>query len=482
MFDSEKTKEQLLLENTYLRQVVAEWESKYSILEQLARSTEERYLNITSAVSDYIFSVHIVDGNPIETVHGPACYAITGYTPKEFYENSYLWINMVYPEDRANVLDHVGKILSGKEAKPIEHRIIRKDGVIRWVRNTPVCQYDEQGRLKTYDGLIQDITEIKRAYETLRISEEKFSKAFHSSPDAISIVGIADNVFIDINSAFERILGYSRDEVVGRKAKELNLWANPYDREIVVEEILNTGRISNREIKVRTKSGEIITVLVSAEKIIMDDKECLLYVSRDITERIRIFYNLLNQKITFEENTKLLKAKIEVVEGLFMWQFIDSTFSDMRQLNISYVRDKDATFNVELLSFIEEIKRSINNYIVVNIENISIFPQQQKSPVIYALIFRVIELVCSISDENAHINLSVSEVSNRLIFKIITKLPTEFNNRKFDYISRLTTRSINFDTYEYALNLFFSRLISGYYYSSIDNYHFSVFFTLCDSK
>jgi PAS domain S-box-containing protein len=283
MSDNEKTKEQLLLEIAYLKQVILEWENKYKALEAFAKATEERFLNITSAVSDYIFSVHIVDGNPVETVHGPACYAITGYTPREFYEDPYLWINMVYPEDRAMVLDHVAKILAGKEVKPLEHRIIRKDGVIRWVRNTPVCQYDEEGKLKTYDGLIQDITDFKRAIDTLKLSEEKFQKAFRCSPDIITITTIIEGRFIDVNDAFQRETGYSRDEVLGAKIKDFDIYVDYSVRAEIVEELLSKGKVSNKELKLRTKRGDILVVLASAEPIVMGDEQCMITVARDIT-------------------------------------------------------------------------------------------------------------------------------------------------------------------------------------------------------
>ncbi|MCX8027081.1 MAG: PAS domain-containing protein [Thermodesulfovibrionales bacterium] len=472
MFDTEKTKEQLLLENSYLKQVISEWESKYRTLEQLARSTEERYLNITSAVSDYIFSVHIVDGNPVETVHGPACYAITGYTPKEFYENSYLWINMVYPEDRASVLDHVAKILSGKEVKPIEHRIIRKDGVIRWVRNTPVCQYDEQGRLKTYDGLIQDITDIKRAYETLKMSEEKFSKAFHSSPDAISIISIDDNLFIDVNKAFEKIFGYSREEVIGKTAKELNLWANPYDREAVIEEIMKTGKLSNREIKIKTKSGDIITVLVSAERIVMDDKECLLYVSRDITERIRIFYNLLNQKINLEENVKILRAKMDVIDDIFMWQFINSTFLEMQYLNINYAQEDD-NLNDSLTNFIDKLNQLSDTNISVDLPDSLLIIKKETSPIVLATLFRIIELISSLTPINNTLSLSAYEDNGRVRFSVETAINKDLQNKK-TFTSKLTKRSIDIYTYEYAFYLVSSKILNGYYYSFVKDERFSL--------
>lgn len=158
-----KTKEELSYTAAYLEMVNAELEEKLRQTEEVLRTVTEQYRRITTAVSDYIFSVHVVGGEPVKTVHGPACTRITGYTPEEFAGNKYLWIVMVKEEDRPMVLKYVADILSGHEVKPIEHRILRKDGVMRWVRNIPVCQYDKEGHLVTYDGLIQDITDQKLA-------------------------------------------------------------------------------------------------------------------------------------------------------------------------------------------------------------------------------------------------------------------------------------------------------------------------------
>ena len=142
MSDEEKTPNEVSYEIAYLRVLLADVELKNRQAEDLLRVVTDQYRRITEVVSDYIFSVHVVDGNPVETVHGRGCLSITGYAPDEFSSNNFLWINMVYEEDRAPVLRHVAGILSGKDTAPFEHRIVRKDGAMRWVRNTPVCQYD----------------------------------------------------------------------------------------------------------------------------------------------------------------------------------------------------------------------------------------------------------------------------------------------------------------------------------------------------
>jgi PAS domain S-box-containing protein len=139
---------------------------KHRAQEALRRS-EERYRRITQSLTDYIYSVHVEDGRPVETTHGPGCAAVTGYTSEDFAADPYLWFRMVDELDRQVVVEQARHVLEGHDPQPIEHRILRKDGVRRWVRNTPVPHFDSQGRLVSYDGLIQDITERKRAEEAL---------------------------------------------------------------------------------------------------------------------------------------------------------------------------------------------------------------------------------------------------------------------------------------------------------------------------
>ena len=130
--------------------------------EESLRESEERYQRITQAITDYIFTVRVVDGRVAETTHGPGCVTITGYRDEEFASDPFLWFRMVEPEDRPEVEKQSQRVLAGEDPPPLEHRIIRKNGTVRWVRNTFVPHRNAQGALVSYDGLIQDITERVR--------------------------------------------------------------------------------------------------------------------------------------------------------------------------------------------------------------------------------------------------------------------------------------------------------------------------------
>jgi PAS domain S-box-containing protein len=130
------------------------------------RNSEERYKKLLNSVTDYIYTVELKEGKPVATRHGPGCLAVTGYAPEEYESVPNLWYLMIHPDDREPVVKQLNQVHSGK-AQPLEHRIIHRDGSVRWVRNTQVPRLDEQGQVVAYDGLISDITARKLAEEKL---------------------------------------------------------------------------------------------------------------------------------------------------------------------------------------------------------------------------------------------------------------------------------------------------------------------------
>src|SRR5713226_602567 len=141
--------------------------SKKQTAEQATLESEQRFKRLLASVTDYVYAVTVEDGRAVSTFHGPGCEAVTGYTSNEFEQDQQLWYRMIREEDRPAVLAQAERILRGQETPPLEHRIIHKDGSVRWIRNTTVPRKDAQGRLVAYDGLVYDITERKQAEERL---------------------------------------------------------------------------------------------------------------------------------------------------------------------------------------------------------------------------------------------------------------------------------------------------------------------------
>ena len=133
----------------------------------------------------------------------------------------------------------------------------------------------------------RDITEQKRAENTLRESEERFSRFFRASPIGTSITSLSDGQIVDINDALLDSSGYTRVELVGQDTLKLKIWANPEDRPKWQKTLEEQGRIKDFETRFRKKSGEIRDVLVSAEVIEVAGQQFILSLVYDITERKR---------------------------------------------------------------------------------------------------------------------------------------------------------------------------------------------------
>ncbi len=136
--------------------------------------------------------------------------------------------------------------------------------------------------------------ELARVQEALRVSEASrresqtfFEKSFEASPALMTIARIADGKLIEINPAFLRRSGYTREEAVGKSTLELNLWVEPKQRAELVEKMQAEGRVRDFAADFRMKSGEVRTLLLNADVIHVDGPPCMVTVATDITERRR---------------------------------------------------------------------------------------------------------------------------------------------------------------------------------------------------
>lgn len=148
----------------------ADEESRAGI-ERTLRESEQRYRDLLAAVTTYTYTVTFANGVPATTRHTAGCARATGYAPEEYAADPYLWFRMIHPDDRERVQQYVARLLAGERTQPIEHRILHKNGRVRWIRNTIVQRRNGTGRLASYDGLVEDITELRETEEALRNRE-----------------------------------------------------------------------------------------------------------------------------------------------------------------------------------------------------------------------------------------------------------------------------------------------------------------------
>jgi PAS domain S-box-containing protein len=155
---------------------------------------------------------------------------------------------------------------------------------------------DKEGRVIHAIVQEKDVTERKQAEEALRESEDKFSKVFRSSGNAICITSLHDNKFIEVNDSFTWFTGYTREEVIGHSAAELKLWVHDIELQRFIGVLGGKGKFYSQEFSSRRKSGEIRIGLSSAEIINIGGKPCRIVVITDITERKRLEENLAEER------------------------------------------------------------------------------------------------------------------------------------------------------------------------------------------
>jgi len=150
----------------------------------------------------------------------------------------------------------------------------------------------------------------QRLLREVQGQEEKFTKAFRASPYGVTLTRPSDGQIIEVNDGFMAITGYSYAEAVGKTTLDLQLWVREVDRAAVVSDLSRGNRVVGREYQFRSKSGEMVTGLFTAEVININDKPWILSSIGDITERKRAEDALRESEARYHQ---LLESMTEAV-------------------------------------------------------------------------------------------------------------------------------------------------------------------------
>jgi PAS domain S-box-containing protein len=247
--------------------------------EEKLRESEEQYRFLIDNTSDFIarFDQHGV----LQFASG-ASSRFNGYSPAEIIHTSAF--ERQHPEDRDLARSALKRVIeTGAEGK-VEYRVKRKSGEYIWVEAVGRRVSSSTGEPEVI-VVQRDITKRKQAEEELRISEERFATMFHSNPSAIALSRLSDNKLIDVNSAWEQTTGWSKEQAVGKTPFELDVWADPSERERMKALAGEHGTVRGFEMRLRSRSGTILNLLMSAELLTLQGESCMLSMTQDITER-----------------------------------------------------------------------------------------------------------------------------------------------------------------------------------------------------
>jgi PAS domain S-box-containing protein len=134
------------------------------------------------------------------------------------------------------------------------------------------------GETKGLVLVAKDLSEQEASAELLRT-------AFNNSGTSLSISRISDGVFLDVNPTFLDTYGYTRQEVIGKTSNQLNLLADPTQRDLLIVETMKSNHIRDLDMRVRTKDGRILDALFNVDLLMIHGEACVMTSAIDITRR-----------------------------------------------------------------------------------------------------------------------------------------------------------------------------------------------------
>jgi diguanylate cyclase (GGDEF)-like protein/PAS domain S-box-containing protein len=274
------------------------------------RLSEERYRTVFQTCPDAVMISRLSDGVILDA--NQTLLDMARCERKEFVGHTTtelgIWMNA---GDRQRLVD---ELLRNTELRDFEVQFRRKNGETFWVRLD--ASLIEIGGIRCLLAFAQDISAAKEANElltaaaeALRLSEERYRTAFQTSLDAININRLDDGRYVDCNQAFLDIMGYVREEVIGKTSLQLGVWEDTYDRIMMANQVKEDGSCRGLEVQFKKRSGELFWGVMSAAAMEVDGVPCILSITRDLSE-VKAAQNEIRSLAYYDPLTGLLNRRM----------------------------------------------------------------------------------------------------------------------------------------------------------------------------
>lgn len=245
--------------------------------EQRLTASEEKFASLFQASPDPI-CVTCLDGGAFIEIN-PAFTQTFGWTAAEVIDKSAEQIGLW--DESSKRLERIERVIREQTLNNVAIMVHHKNGQsLTCVISSRLIKVGDQPCIVT---TLRDITQQQRSEAALKASEEKFAKAFHSSPDAISITERDTGRYVEVNDGFCRLTGYRAEEAIGLTLYQIGIWADENQRSALLAELQIKGRIHHLEMLWHNKRGDLLAVEVSVEPITLNETPCLLLTARDVS-------------------------------------------------------------------------------------------------------------------------------------------------------------------------------------------------------
>lgn len=263
-------------------------------------------------------------------VNQAACRAL-GYSSEEFGRMS---LAEIYPPEKQM------KVHERMEAMNRGDRIVTRSALI--CKNGYLLPVETRGWQGSWGGQ-RCIFGISKNLSAEQEAQLRFEKLFHNNPALMALSALPERILIDVNSAMTKVLGYSREEMLGHTAFELGLFVDLENQAAMVERIRKEGAVRNWELQVRCKDGSVREGMFSGELVQSAGKKYLLTVMVDITDRKEVERRLISSEERLEMALRGANA------GLWDWnvQTGELVINDRWAEMLGYSREELHPISVE---------------------------------------------------------------------------------------------------------------------------------------
>src|SRR5581483_1315480 len=242
---------------------------------------------------DMIYRYRILPSRGFEYV-SPSVKSLTGYLPEDFYAAPDMAKRLTLAEDQPLLEESARVARSVQESLRLRWR--RRDGTAVWTEQRYVRVFDAEGRHIATEGIVRDISQRQQAEEALRESERRLATVFEASPLPIAITRLEDRVFLNANSAYCRLTGYSPAELIGRNAGDLGIWDDAEARPFIRDTLRAGEVLRDLETQLRRRDGQLRTFRASFAALRLGGADCVLSIGSDVTEQRALEDRLAEQE------------------------------------------------------------------------------------------------------------------------------------------------------------------------------------------